>query len=156
MTRNLKHLITVIVLALLMSAGAFTYKAAGSIKKGNRLYEDGKPELALSEYEKVLEEDPDDPTALYNKAVVLYSAGEYGKAEDAFLRAMALGKKSVEKRTAYNIGNTKFREAERSAGKGRPPESYEQALEYYKRAMELDPEDLDAKYNYEITLKRMK
>jgi len=59
---------------------------------------------------------------------------------------------------AYNRGNAQFKLAENSA-KGDPQAAlalYAQALTSFRRAMALDPTNLDAKFNHELTEKRMR
>ena len=51
----------------------------------------------------------------------------------------------LEKKSLYNIGNCRYRQ-------GR----LEEAVEYYKQALDLDPQDQDAKYNLEFVREEIK
>ncbi len=131
--------------------------AAGSRSRASRLYLDERYEEALEEYERALERRPDDPELMYNKAVVLYRKGKFAEAEEAFIRSAVMSGRSLEAMAAYNAANAKFREGERLERSD--PEGamakYAEALDYYKRAIDLDTHDLDAKYNYEFLRNRM-
>jgi Ca-activated chloride channel homolog len=153
-SQSAKALTAVIITQLL----AVTVFALGETSKAARLYREEQYDEALEKYDKALERKPDDPALEYNKAVVLYQKGEMEKAQGYFLKASALGKDDIEKKAVYNVGNTKYRIGE-SFSQTSPDSAlkiYAQAAEYYKRAIELDPEDMDAKYNYEFTLNKMR
>lgn len=134
------------------AAFAFT---SGS--RAERSYREEKYDDALDIYERALKKRPGDPGLEYNRAVVLYRKSDFTSAEEAFMRSAILGKRDLETRSAYNAGNAKYRigeEAEASNTK-KAIEKYTEALDYYKRAMDLAPEDIDAKYNYEFVSKKI-
>jgi len=58
----------------------------------------------------------------------------------------------------YNVGNTRYRMAEAAGQRdiNAAIENYREAAKYYKRAMELEPEDVDAKINYEFVTRKIK
>ncbi|MFH1553219.1 MAG: tetratricopeptide repeat protein [Candidatus Omnitrophota bacterium] len=148
----------VVLIVVLFSSTAAAASATREIKKADRLYKEKKYNEALESYEKALSIRPDDPVVQYNQAVTLYRKGEFSGAEKAFLKALATGEEDLEEKTVYNAGNSKYRVGEgmekgdiKSALK-----NYTEAVQYYKRAMELTPGDNDAKYNYEYTLKKIR
>lgn len=122
-----------------------------------RSYEQEKYDEALDSYESALKKRPNDPFLEYNKAVVLYRQGEFDLAEEAFSKSAILGKKGLETIASYNAGNTKYRmgEAIEETNSAGAVSKYTEALDYYRRAMDLAPDDIDAKYNYEFLKKKI-
>jgi Ca-activated chloride channel homolog len=154
--RKVRKAITLISL-LIMNLYCANVLAVGGSSAESLLREE-KYDEALEKYEKALEKRPHDPLLEYNRAIILYHKGDMARAAEAFMRAGVLGEDEVERKAAYNVGNTKYRMGEFLTSKS--PEmsikGYNEALEYYKKAMELDPDDIDAKYNYEFTLNKLK
>ncbi|MBU1045074.1 MAG: hypothetical protein KJ915_11830 [Candidatus Omnitrophica bacterium] len=98
-----------------------------------------------------------DADRAYNQGVDFYSKLDYNKAEENFLQSMNTQDKRLEQWSAYNLGNAFFKQAQ-TAEQSDPAsanQTYQKALDFLKRAIELDPEDKDAKYNYELTAKKI-
>ncbi|MFH1665892.1 MAG: tetratricopeptide repeat protein [Candidatus Omnitrophota bacterium] len=134
------------------------FAAAGQRAEADRLLRKEKYDEALENYDKILSADPNDGNAQYNRAVALYRKGGFKEAEDAFLRVLASEKENLEVRSMYNAGNSRFRSGE-SMSASDPQSainSFRGAAEYYRKAIELDPADTDAKINYELTLKKIR
>jgi len=89
---------------------------------------------------------PDDSAELLNVGSTHYQMGEYEEAVRAFRTAAASpdGPATVREKAFYNLGNTAYRQ-------GR----LEEAVEHYREALELDPEDEDAKLNLELVLREL-
>lgn len=94
---------------------------------------------------------PDDPAELLNVGSTHYQMGEYEEAVRAFRAAASdTGSTStdipatVRQKALYNLGNTAYRQ-------GR----LEEAVEHYREALELDPEDQDAKINLELVQREL-
>jgi Ca-activated chloride channel homolog len=158
---NRKYLRGVLKIALVtLLAWSSPRDAAFAFTPGSRAersYREENYEDALDIYERALKKRPDNPTLEYNRAVVLYRKDDFISSEEAFMRSAILGERDLEARSAYNAGNAKYRigeEIEFSNTKG-AIEKYTEALDYYRRAMDLAPEDVDAKYNYEFVSKRI-
>jgi len=129
----------------------------GEARKADRLYEEGRYDEALESYDRALSAKPNDPAVLYNRAAALYRKGDFAGAVKAFLNSLALGDERLEEKTVYNAGNSEYRAggAKEKSGPEEALKHYRKAAEYYKRAMELDDTDVDAKHNYEFTLKKI-
>jgi hypothetical protein len=99
-----------------------------------------------------------DPRAAYNQGVDFYNKLDYNKAGEQFSQAMNTEGRRVEQWTAYNLGNTKFKEAgmQEQQNPQAAASLYSDALEFFRRALELDHADNDAKYNFEITAVKIK
>lgn len=149
--------VAICIICLLMPDAAFAASAGSIARKADRLLSKDKYDEALAGYDQALAIKPDDPVIQYNRAVTLYRKGDFVGAEDAFLRSLVSGKEDLEEQTIYNSGNSKYRGAE-GLEKGSPQsalKNYGEAVQYYKRAMEIDSDDMDAKHNYEYTLKKI-
>jgi len=93
----------------------------------------------------------------YNQGVDFYNKLDYNKSADSFLQSMNTEDKQLEQWSAYNLGSAFFGQGQ-IAEKSDPQAAnqiYQKALNFFKRAMEVDPEDKDAKYNYELTTKKI-
>lgn len=80
-----------------------------------------------------------------NTAAALFQLKKYQEAVDEFSRVdpAKLGARQAD--FHYNLGNARFR-----------LEQYPQALESYKRCLQLDPGDVQAKKNFELTLRKIR
>ena len=87
----------------------------------------------------------------YNEGVDFYTQEDYNKAIDKFFKALNTEDKKLERWANYNLGNAHFQEASKqeAADLESALKMYESALEFFRRAIELDGSDIDAKYNYE-------
>ncbi|MCD7968738.1 MAG: tetratricopeptide repeat protein [Alistipes sp.] len=131
-------LITVICLL----AGAWTatgqkYPERGDIRKGNRAYEKGRFEESETQYMRAAEKNPESFEARYNLGNALYRQGKWEGAESVFSRAAEV---AADERgrfdSHYNTGNAMFQQRK-----------LQEALEEYKQALRLDPNDMEAKFN---------
>ncbi|MFC1548747.1 tetratricopeptide repeat protein, partial [Candidatus Omnitrophota bacterium] len=125
----------------------------GIVKKADKLYKEGRYVEALQDYDQAFEKEPKDPVIQYNRAAALYRNNDFERSKRAFLESIATEKEDIalEQKSVYNAGNSEFRIGERIEKKDPQiaSKNYKEALEYFKRAMELSPEDKDAKFNYE-------
>jgi len=153
-----KIMICVAAIAILLMNPAGEVFASGEMKKGNRLYSEKKYEEALENYDLAISGKPEDAIAQYNRAAALYRMDKFTEAEVGFLNSLAMGADKIEEESAYNAANSKYRlgASMEGANSASAMENYKQASQFYKRAMELAPEDIDAKYNYEFLLKKIK
>lgn len=111
-----------------------------------------------SRFERLLKRHPNDPTLHYNLGTVRYRHGRYDTAEESLKRAIASAGSSLQGRASYNLGNTHYRlgAAAAQAAPTQAIDFYQQALEDYRLAIRQDPNDADAKYNYEVVERRLK
>lgn len=130
-----------------------TKKERNHITKGNKLYEDGKYKDALKQYEDALEENPNSVVARYNAGLSEIRIGTNPndtsqtakKILDAGIKNMQqvanLGNRrpDLASKANYNLGNVAFN-----------TEDYQQAVNFYKQALRLNPEDEAARRNLRI------
>ena len=112
----------------------------------------------LEKYEKAVEDDPDSDVANYNLGTAYYRKGQYGKSIDSFMKSLNTEDREIEARAIYNMANSKYKMGSMQADKdlNGAIEHYKESLDYYKRAMELDESDREAKYNHELIEQKIK
>lgn len=125
----------------------------GDVERGNRHYRAGRYEEAVAAYQAALEEGDDGPVLRYNLGTALLRLGRYQEAEEHFRRSLEVVDPEVREWAYYNLGH---RFLEDARGQQDPQASvplYDAAVESYRQAMRLRPQDQDAKWNYELALR---
>lgn len=140
-------------LAILLFSGLFAATAQASpfetqvypVEQGNQSFADKKYEEALEKYEGVEEQLPGEARLQFNRGDALFMMQRYKEAREAYLRATGAEDPELRKRNYYNIGNTFLAEG-----------AFTDAIDYYRRALELDPTFEDARFNLELALRSLK
>ena len=115
-------------------------------RDGEDLYHKEDYDEALNRFIDAQIESPENARLKYNIANTHYKTKNYDEAIKSYLDVASTAQDlSLEERSYYNLGNCLYRQ-------GKLPE----AVEYYKKALDLDPEDQDAKYNLEFVREEIK
>lgn len=112
--------------------------------EGSAEYDKGNFGEAAKLLEDARNKKPGDPTVNFNLGNVYHQQGDYEKADETYLNATMAEDSSMRAHAFYNIGNTHFRGGD-----------YQKALDAYKRSLDFNPNDLDAKYNLELAQRRL-
>lgn len=139
---------TALLVVLLPLITAF---AIGDLERGNRHYRAGRFAEAVEAYETALRRGSSSAELHYNLGTALLALGRYGEAEQHLQRALDTVEPELRQRSYYNLGN-RYLEAARS-GDGEAVPLLDAAAEAYRDALRLDPDDVDAKWNLELTLR---
>ncbi len=99
-----------------------------------------KVSRGLSYYENILKDNPALPEAHFGAGHSAYTIENFERAQKEFEAAAQSEQEQLQSMSYYNLGNTLHRQGQ-----------LEQSLMAYRKAIQLDPTDLDAKYNYELT-----
>ncbi len=136
----------------------YAVSANKSVKQGNRLYHEGKFDEALKYYNEAKVDMPDSDVVNFDIGTALYQKQDYKKAIDAFNKALLSDNPEIEEKAAYNIGNSKYRlgKLKKNTDLASAINLYREALDYYKRAIELNQDNTNAKYNHEFVEKELK
>jgi len=102
-------------------------------------YRDGEFDKAIQLYSNMLADKSDDTDLKYNLGSSFYKKGTFNAAKSGFEDALDYEDNYAKSRAYYNLGNTYFK-----------LNKAEESLAAFKNAMKLDPEDEDAKFNYEF------
>lgn len=130
----------------------------------NRYYNKADYDRAQECYENLLVDMPNSPYILNNLGLALLKKERYDKAianlKEATgglegLAACKSRKNKLKNEFHYNLGNALYGLAEKNQDQ-QGQAGYGEALDNFKQAVEADPKDMDAKYNYELTLLRLK
>jgi Ca-activated chloride channel family protein len=115
------------------------------VEQGNAALKAGKAEEALGHYDKAIAKLPADPGAHFDRGAALYALSRFDEAGQEFLRATQGSDGSLKASAFLNLGNAFSKK-----------DKYKEAIEAYKRALALRPEDQAAKWNLEVALAKKK
>ena len=128
-----------------LAVASSTQASLMQLKKGNRLFRNGKYEAALKMYNDGLVDAPNSNLLHFNAGDAAYQTGDFGKAEKEFSEASHSALEPLKAAAQYNRGNALFRQ-----------ERWADAVEAYKEALRINPNDENAKYNLGVALRAQK
>lgn len=130
-----------IILALFQSA-----PLGGAVQKSlptDKLYNQGQYEQAIKQWQEALKQEPPSAQLHSNLGCALYRAGHTAEALKEWQTALSSTQDNLQSaRIYYNIGNYYYEEHDKA-----------KAIDAYKAALRLNPDDKKAKYNLEVALK---
>lgn len=128
-----------ILFVMIQAAHASTYQ---TMKQGVEAYNQKRYDESLSRFQEARVESPDDPGAQFNLASAQYQTGKFDEAARGFEAVLSQTNDPLLKQKAfYNLGNTAYRQGNLQA-----------AADYYRKALDLRPSDLEARQNLEFIL----
>ncbi len=139
-----------VLAAFALSCVLLTSPTDGSPIEGQRLFEEGEYAASAEAYARVLERRPNDASLLYNYGVSLYRVNDYAGARDAFEKALLHAKPETQERAFFNLGNTLYQLGEAALSEDdiqKAHDLWNQAVQYFESAKELNPEATDADTN---------
>ncbi|MBV7339661.1 tetratricopeptide repeat protein [Chloroflexi bacterium TSY] len=111
---------------------------------GNAAYAEEAYAEALLAYTAAQELAPTDAEPIYNIANTLYRQESFTETQQLMPQALGLAEGTVAQSGQYNLGNAHYQ-----------MEQWLAAVEAYKAALRLNPNDMDAKYNLELALRHL-
>ena len=138
-----KKLIILLLFPLLLGWHWFE-PAARKNQKGIEAYRQGKFTEALEHFLSAKGLKTQAPQLKNNTAAALYELKKYQEALDEFSRIEPDKLGAAAAGLHYDLGNTYYRLGQ-----------FPKALENYKQSLRLAPDDLQAKKNFELTLKKI-
>jgi Ca-activated chloride channel homolog len=136
-------------LALLLLVVPITLRAETG-DTADKLYEAGRYPEAAAAYQREIQEHTDSPRLEYNLGTALMQAGQLEDAVAALERAAtAATSENLRYSALYNLGLCYLRQA-RDAKAGEATTAYASSADAYKRALQLRPDEIAAKWNYEL------
>ena len=139
----------VCALMLFLMVPVFSVQAASlysSVREGVDLYEKQQYEEALKTFLDAQVENPESAVLKFDIASCQYKLQKYEEAASGYLDVVATARNAdMETQALYNLGNAMYRQGK-----------LEDAVEYYKKTLALDPEDEDASKNLEFVREEIK
>jgi Ca-activated chloride channel family protein len=120
-----------------------------------REYKAGQYEQALKEYERLLQKKADDPRLHFNAGAAAYRDRQFDEAAKQFNATLASPDLKLQGLAYYNEGNSLYHLGERNSDPKKRTEAWEKAIQDYQSTMKLNPQDADAKFNYEFVKKKL-
>ncbi|MDO9577206.1 MAG: tetratricopeptide repeat protein [Candidatus Cloacimonadales bacterium] len=120
------------------------YNKALSNLKGLKYYENKSYEDAEKTFGDNSIQYPNDARLHYNQGNALYKKGELEQAENSYNLALKDDKFADRSLALQNLGNVKFQQKD-----------YKNAIKDYRDALIADPDNLDARYNYELAARML-
>jgi len=132
--------------------------ARKSVKEANRLYQKGKLDEALQKYNEANMAMPESDIISFNMGAASYKKEDYQKAIDAFTKALTSDNKKIEADALYNMGNCKYKlgKLKENTDLSFTVGLLRESLDYYKRAIEIDQKNEDARFNHEFAERELK
>ena len=107
--------------------------------QGVQDYRNKKYKSAQEYYDSILSDDSDNPEALFGKGSSLFMQDNLKTAQSSFNATLSFSENQLKSKAMYNLGNISFKN-----------QKLDEALSFYRKALELNPEDDEARYNYEF------
>ena len=101
-------------------------------------YQNEDYEAAEMYYDSILSTNKNSSEAHFGKGASLYMKDDVKNAEIKFNESLSSAKEDLKSKAFYNLGNINYKNNNLS-----------EALNFYKKALELNPDDDEARYNYE-------
>ena len=132
------------VLASTVTLAACSQAAEKLNDVGNEAFHMQDYGAALAAYEQAKQESPEQAEPHFNMANTHYRQQNYPEAQKEIEQTLLKDDGALTQDSIYNLGNTFFQS-----------EQFEQAVEAYKEALRLNPDDVEAKHNLELALQML-
>ena len=107
--------------------------------KGIQLYNSNQFDKAREYYEKILLERKEDAIASFGLGSTAFQQNDLLSAMEGFESALNTDNMELKSNAYYNMGNVLVEN-----------QRLEESLAFYRKSLELSPNDLDSKINYEL------
>ena len=135
----------ILMLSIYVSIPLQAQSIRAKVNQGNEKYHGEKYEEALTNYNDALLDDPLHEIAIFNEATANYKLKKYDLAIESLQKLAGSEDLNLSAKAFYNIGNAQFQQ-----------DKLQEAVAAYKRSLELNSEDVDAKHNLELARAKLK
>ena len=106
--------------------------------KGLEYYQNQEYEEAKNYYENIIIKSGENVEAHFGSGASSYQKGDWELAKQSFQETLKSADKNLRSKAFYNLGNTFYKN-----------NKTEEAISLYRKALELNPNDKEARFNYE-------
>src|SRR6266550_2982459 len=140
--------------ALMICLCQFAFAAA----PGLDAYREGKFNDAFSQFQQTLKTHPQsraEDKLQFDSGAAAYKSEEYGKALESFSQALLSSDAGLQGKSHYNLGNTLYERGETQKSDDKKLSDWTNALEHYQQTLKLEPQNKEAKDNYDYVKKKI-
>ena len=116
----------------------FLFSFCLSQDKGLEYYQNQEYEEAKNYYENIIIKKKENVEAHFGSGASSYQKGDWEVAKQSFQESLKSSDDNLRSKAYYNLGNTFFKD-----------NKAEEAISFYRKALELNPNDKEAIFNYE-------
>jgi Ca-activated chloride channel family protein len=127
----------------------------GSTSSALREFNAGQYDKALDDYQKLLQKKTGDPRLDFDAGAAAYRDQKFGDATTNFNAVISAPDLKLQESGYYNLGNALYRLGEQNQDLDGKKQSWENALTNYSNTLKLNPQDEDAKFNYDFVKKKL-
>src|SRR5262249_22206351 len=143
---------TAVVLLIFLASSAF------AATPGLDAYHNGKFEDAYSQFQEALKSHPQsraEDKLQFDSGAAAYKLKDYSKALESFSQALLSRETGLQSKGHYNLGNTLYQRGEAQTSDDKKLSDWTNALDHYEQTLKLDPQNKEAKDNYEYVKKKI-
>src|SRR5881296_3082120 len=140
--------------ALLMLLSAFAFAAAPGVDA----YRQGKFEDAYSQFQQTLKSHPEsraEDKLQFDSGAAAYKLKDYTRALESFSQALLTRDTGLQSKGHYNLGNTLYQRGEMQKNDDKKLSDWTNALDHYEQTLKLDPQNKEAKDNYDYVKRKI-
>src|SRR4026208_140511 len=142
------------VVALLMFLSSSLFATA----PGLDAYRSGKFEDAYGQFQQTLKTHPQsraEDKLQFDSGAAAYKLKDYSKAMESFSQALLSRDIGLQSKGHYNLGNTLYQRGETQKSDDKKLSDWTNALEHYEQTLKLDPQNKEAKDNYDYVKRKI-
>ena len=121
-------------------------------------YRSGKFEDAYGQFQQTLKTHPEsraEDKLQFDSGAAAYKLKDYSKAMESFSQALLSRDIGLQSKGHYNLGNTLYQRGEAQKSDDKKLSDWTNALDHYEQTLKLDPQNKEAKDNYDYVKKKI-
>jgi Ca-activated chloride channel homolog len=141
-----------VALLMLLCTSAF------ATAPGVDAFQQGKFEDAYKEFQETLKSHPEsraEDELQFDSGTAAYKLKDYNKALESFSQALLTPDTGLQSKGHYNLGNTLYQHGEMQKNDDKKLSDWTNALDHYEQTLKLDPQNKEAKDNYEYVKRKI-
>jgi Ca-activated chloride channel family protein len=142
----------VVAVIVLLCSSAF------ATAPGINAYQQGKFEDAYTQFQGTLKSHPQSRAQdelQFDSGTAAYKLKDYNKALESFSQALLTPDTGLQTKGHYNLGNTLYQRGEMQKSDDKKLSDWTNALDHYEQTLKLDPQNKEAKDNYEYVKRKI-